>query len=227
MQPQVPWLVSKKRVKVTRSKEYSGSLVQHMEWRTTNTERKALRCELPSSASQNLKAASRPFPANQSCISTYLYAHHSCLQTGTRAFHREPGKRAHLCSGVRLLISAQTGNCSALKTRSPPGTLRREWCGLCPGIPPILLSPDIQQIIPPFPNTQFSLPHQMPFTSTTTPTLLNFLLSSCERGPTRCKIGSAAPPPPKAQAQVGNAEALLPLLYEQEHLINPQFKARN
>ena len=65
--------------------------------------------------------------------------------------------------------------------------------------------PYILQIIPPFTNTQFALPHQMPFTSTTTPTLLNFLLSFCIKGCTRCKLGSAAPPPrrqvPKGKAR--------------------------
>lgn len=109
---------------------------------------------------------------------------HSWLQTGIQPFHRQQGHRTREgCSGVGV---AQSCKDTVPEPQSPSG----EWA-----VPRHFHWPPFPlRIIPPFTNTQFSLPRQMPFTSTIPPTLLNFPLPPVEGVP-RCKGGSAAPPP--------------------------------
>lgn len=111
---------------------------------------------------------------------------------------REPGKGADLCSGAGPLPPQPTGRELGSLAGTQPLSPRHNQKRIVWAVPRHSHYPPfpyILQIIPPFANTQFSLPPQTPFTSTTTPTFFSFPLSFCVRGRTRRQLGSAAPPP--------------------------------
>lgn len=91
--------------------------------------------------------------------------------------------------------------------------------GECPVPRHSHLLPFSLQIIPPFTNTPFSLPWQMPFTSTTPPILLNFLLPPWRGSKAEQHL------PQEMRIQVGSLQALTPWLWQRETPTGLEFKA--
>lgn len=196
---------------------------------TSTSGKEVLQKGLKDSHSQVLSPGSAPILMVPTSLGPLLIS-----QTAIQLFHRFELKQRDreqdlcvLCSGTSVLqtssASAQAGNEPILQ-RQPPGIIRRERCGLCPGIPTIPLSHLFCKLFLPSqtPNSHF-LPQCLSLLPSLPPSEASSL-PSVERGiPGVNYVQQRLPQKRRSQAE--GVQTLSPLLCVQTAFQSMEFKA--